>query len=147
MADLECKILIAAVSELCLTGSGILTIQPSMTDEKMMLFYSGGEKREAGIGFMVNSRWAVGSVTAFQPTLDHLAVLTVAGTVKTHILPTYALTKTRLDTAKDDFYNQLQQTLDTILQTDHSSRFQCPHWSRQDWMGRNVEQIWTWQDQ
>lgn len=113
----KCKISIAAVSELRLTGSGTLTIDPPTIDNTMTLFYSGGEKREAGVGFMVDQQ-AARSVIAFQPISNRLAVLTVDGTVKTHIMSIYAPTETSPDTAKDDFYNQLQHTLDTIPQTD-----------------------------
>ena len=113
----KCKISIAAVSELRLTGSGTLIIHPPTIDETMTLFYSGGEKREAGVGFMVDRR-AARSVIAFQPISDRLAVLTIDGTVKTHILSIYAPTETSPDTAKDDFYNQLQHTVDTIPQTE-----------------------------
>jgi exonuclease III len=113
----KCKISIAAVSELRCTGSGTLTIQPPTNGETMTLFYSGGEKREAGVGFMVDRR-AAGSVIAFQPISDRLAVLTIDGTVKTHILSIYAPTETSQDAAKDDFYNQLQHALDTIPQTE-----------------------------
>uniref|UniRef100_A0A914X6S7 Reverse transcriptase domain-containing protein n=1 Tax=Plectus sambesii TaxID=2011161 RepID=A0A914X6S7_9BILA len=113
----KCKISIAAVSELRLTGSGTLTIPPPTIDKTTMLFYSGGKKQEAGIGFMVD-RQAARSVIAFQPISDHLAVLTINGTVKTHILSTYAPTETSSDAAKDDFYSQLQHTLDMIPQTE-----------------------------
>ncbi len=83
----------------------------------MSLFYSGGAKREAGVGFMVDSR-AAKSVIASQPLSDRLAVLTINGTIKTHIISTYAPTETNSDSTKDSFYNQLQHTLDSIPQTE-----------------------------
>lgn len=101
---LKCKNLIAAVSELYLTGSWTLTIHPPTTDETMTLFYSGGGKQEA---LWLALWWAdaVGRVIAFQSILDRLAVLTIVGTVKIHILSPYAPIETSLDTAKYDFYN------------------------------------------
>ncbi|CAF0799104.1 unnamed protein product [Didymodactylos carnosus] len=107
------KISIAALSELRLTGSGTTTVEPPITDEKMTLFYSGGEKREAGVGFMVDKR-AASSIVAFQPISDRLAILPVAGTIKTHVISVYAPTETSQDQAKDDFYDHLQHALDLI---------------------------------
>ena len=71
----KCKIYFAALSELRLTGSGMLTVQPPAMDETMMLFYSDGGKRETGVGFMVD-RQAARSVIAFQPISDRLNVQT-----------------------------------------------------------------------
>ena len=96
----KCKISLAALSELRLTGSGMLTIQPPAMDETMTLFYSGGEKREAG--FMVD-RQAARSVIAFQPISDCLAALTINGTIKIHVISIYAPTETSTDEAKDSF--------------------------------------------
>ena len=89
---------------------------PAM-DETMMLFYSGEEKREVGVGFMVD-RQAARGVIAFQPISDHLAALTINGTIKIHVVSTYAPTETSTDEAKDNFYSQLQQVLDETPQTD-----------------------------
>lgn len=80
---------------------------------KHWLYSTPVAKNENGIGFMVY-RWAVGSEIAFKPISDWLAGLTIASAVKFFILSTYAPTKTSLDTVKDDFYNQLKQTLETI---------------------------------
>ena len=63
-------------------------------------------------------RQAARSVMAFQPISDCLAALTINGTIKTHIVSTYAPTETSTDEAKDNFYSQLQQVLDAIPQTD-----------------------------
>ncbi|XP_051787580.1 craniofacial development protein 2-like [Erpetoichthys calabaricus] len=95
----------------------MMVVQPPAIDDQMTLFYSGGDKREAGVGFMVTSH-AARSVIAFQPISDRLAVLTIKGTIKTHIISVYAPTETCQDPVKDDFYNQLQQTLDSLPQTD-----------------------------
>ena len=92
----KCKISIAALSEQRLTGSGMLTIQPPAMDEKMTLFYSSGGKQEAGVDFMVD-RQAARGVIAFQPISDHLAALTINGTIKIHVLSTYAPTETSTD--------------------------------------------------
>ncbi|XP_067126340.1 craniofacial development protein 2-like [Centruroides vittatus] len=113
----KCNIPIAALSELRLTGSGTVIIQPPNSDKTMTLYYSGGDNREAGVGFMVDGR-AGRSVIAFQPISDRLAVLTVHSTIKAHIVSAYAPTETSHDIAKDDFYNQLQYTVDMIPQTE-----------------------------
>ncbi len=47
------KISIAAVSELRLTGSGIMSIQPPSESYAMTLYYSGGEKQGVALGL----RW------------------------------------------------------------------------------------------
>ena len=83
----------------------------------MTLFFSGGEKRKAGVGFIVNSR-AIKSVIAFQPISDCIAVLTIDSTIKTHFVSIYAPTEISPDPMKDCFYNLLQHTLDIIPQTD-----------------------------
>ena len=114
---LSSKITIAALSEVRQTGSGKTIIQPPSIDETMTMFYSGGEKREAGVGFMVSSH-ATKCVTAFQPISDRIAVLPVDGTIKTHFVAIYAPTETSPGPIKDNFYNQLKHTLNTIPQTE-----------------------------
>lgn len=64
------------------------------------------------------ARRATKSVVAFQPISDRLAVLTISGTIKTHLDTIYAPTETSPDPAKDDFYNQLQHMLDSVSQTE-----------------------------
>ena len=113
----RCKISITALSELRITGSGTVTIPPTTTDDTMTLFYSGGQKREAGVRFMVNSQ-AANSVIPFQPISDRLAILTIKGIIKTHIISIYAPTETSSDLTKNNFYNQLQHALDSIPQTE-----------------------------
>lgn len=108
-----CKISIMALSELRLTGSGKTTVYEASSNEKNMLFYSGGEKREAGVSFMVDDR-TTRSVLAFQLISNCLAVLLIHGTIQTQLLYTYTPTKTSPDEVKDDYYNQLQCTLDLI---------------------------------
>lgn len=58
----KCNVSIAPLSELWLTGSGLMTVQPPVANETMMLFYSGGDKQEAGVGFMVAVRLLYSSV-------------------------------------------------------------------------------------
>uniref|UniRef100_A0A914XFE1 Endonuclease/exonuclease/phosphatase domain-containing protein n=1 Tax=Plectus sambesii TaxID=2011161 RepID=A0A914XFE1_9BILA len=81
------KISIATLSELRITGSGTLAINPPEINETVALYYSGGDKREAGVGFMV-SQLAAQSVVAFQPLSDRLAILSVDGPVKLHLFAT-----------------------------------------------------------
>uniref|UniRef100_A0A914XR53 Endonuclease/exonuclease/phosphatase domain-containing protein n=1 Tax=Plectus sambesii TaxID=2011161 RepID=A0A914XR53_9BILA len=111
------KISIAALSELRITGSGTLTINPPKIDEVVTLYYSGGDKREAGVGFMV-SRLAAQSVVAFQPLSNRLAILTINGPVKLHLFAAYAPTETSTDASKDAFYDQLQTALDSVSKRD-----------------------------
>ncbi|RXN18970.1 endonuclease exonuclease phosphatase family [Labeo rohita] len=82
-----------------------------------MLYFSGGEKREAGVGFMVDHRTSA-SIIAFQPISERLAVLTIEGTVTTHVIAVYAPTETSPDTNKDDFYERLQLILDATPKTN-----------------------------
>ncbi|KAF5889856.1 endonuclease exonuclease phosphatase family [Clarias magur] len=90
-----------------------MAIQPPAIDDQMTVFYSGGDKRKAGVRFMVTSN-AARSVIAFQPISERLPVFTINGTVKTHIISVYAPTETSPDQLKDDFFNQLQQMLDSL---------------------------------
>ena len=66
---------------------------------------------------MIDTR-AASSVIAFQPISDRLAVLSISGTIKTHIISVYTSIETSSEPAKDDFYNQLQHVLDSIPQTE-----------------------------
>ncbi|KAF5893028.1 endonuclease exonuclease phosphatase family, partial [Clarias magur] len=68
---------------------------------------------------MVTSH-AARNLIAFQPISERLAVLTINGTVKTHLISVYAPTETSPDQVKDDFYNQLQQTLNSLPWTNVS---------------------------
>ncbi|XP_075232508.1 uncharacterized protein LOC142330924 [Lycorma delicatula] len=56
----------------------------------------------------------VQSVIAFQSISDHLAILTI----NTQMFTIYAPTETSPDSAKDDFYVKIQQSWDSIPQTD-----------------------------
>lgn len=80
-----------------------------------MLFYSGGEKRESGVSFMVDDQ-TTRSLLAFQPISNHLAILIIHGTIQVHLLAIYAPTST--DEVKDSFHDQLQYTLDLIPRTE-----------------------------
>ncbi|KAF5906183.1 endonuclease exonuclease phosphatase family, partial [Clarias magur] len=84
---------------------------------------------------MVTSH-AARSVIAFQPIYERLVV-------KTHIISVYAPTETSSDQAKDDFYNQLQQTLDslpwtnvTILAGDFNAHIGTDRTGWEDTMGQ-----------
>lgn len=94
-----------------------MIVQALSENDTLTLFYSGGEKRKAGVGFMADSRTAK-SVILFQPTSGCVAVLTVNGTIRTHIILVYAPTKVSSDSTKDNFYDQLEQTFDFVPQTD-----------------------------
>lgn len=113
----KCKISVAALSELRFIGSGTKTVVPPDSNETMTLYYSGGKKREAGVGFMVDAK-AARSKLAFQPVSERLAVLTLKGTVNTHVVAAYAPTETSSGPAKDEFYAHLQHTLDLIPRTE-----------------------------
>lgn len=104
---LSCKIDIAALSEVRLPGSGQMVVEPPSIDDQMTLYYSGGDKREAGVGFMV-ARRAVASVVSFQPISDRLAVLTVNGTTKTHLVAVYAPTETNPDPGNTNLLGVIQ---------------------------------------
>uniref|UniRef100_A0A914XMU6 Endonuclease/exonuclease/phosphatase domain-containing protein n=1 Tax=Plectus sambesii TaxID=2011161 RepID=A0A914XMU6_9BILA len=58
------------------------------------------------------------SVMCFQPLSSRLAILTLAGTITTHIIAVYAPTEVSADDAKDNFYTKLQDTVDTIPKKD-----------------------------
>lgn len=110
-------------------------------EEQMTLLYSGGEKREAGVGFMVDS-WIARRVLAFQLISNHLTMLPIGDTIKTHLLAVYTLTETSSDETKDNFYNQLQHMMDliawtklTILEGDVNSHVGSNHDSLKETLG------------
>ena len=76
---------IAALSELRLAGSEHVRVQVPNIDNFMLLYYFGGEKYIEGVGFAINQMISK-SVTAFQPISSRLAVLSLSGAVKTHIV-------------------------------------------------------------
>lgn len=88
-----------------------------MVDESLILFYSGGDKRESGVGFMANKR-ATQSVIVFHPISDRLQILSIDDTIKTHIISVYAPTETSPDAVKDAFYTQLQDIMDSLPRTE-----------------------------
>ena len=95
-----------------------MTIEPSTIDEKIALHYSGSDKRQAGVG-----RWIYVGRSSRQsrrrvPANKRLAVITVNGTIRTHIIAVYASTETSPDSTEDDFYVQLQHTLDSLPQME-----------------------------
>ncbi|KIH67563.1 endonuclease/exonuclease/phosphatase family protein [Ancylostoma duodenale] len=107
---------IAILSELRLTGSGRLRVaSPNNNDEWMMLYYSrgGGEQQTEGVGFALD-RKTCDSVIAFQPVSSIIAVLTLGGTIRTHIVAVYAPMEITADSSKDQFYSQLQQVIDSL---------------------------------
>ncbi|KIH43775.1 endonuclease/exonuclease/phosphatase family protein [Ancylostoma duodenale] len=105
---------IAILSELRLTGSGRLRVaSPDNNDEWMMLYYSGGEQHMEGVGFALD-RKTCDSVIVFQPVSSRIAVLTLEGTIRTHIVAVYAPTEITADSSKDQFYSQLQQVIDSL---------------------------------
>ena len=65
----------------------------------MALLYSGREKREADVGFVANNQ----EYAPFRPVFDRPTVLTVNGTIRTHILSVYAPTESSFESVKDDF--------------------------------------------
>ncbi|VDO60213.1 unnamed protein product [Heligmosomoides polygyrus] len=67
---------------------------------------SGGDKHTEGVGFALDEK-ATDCVLAFHPISSRLAVLTLAGTVRTHIFSVHAKTEISPDEAKDDFYSNL----------------------------------------
>ena len=83
----------------------------------MIFLYSGGYKHIEGVGFALDQR-AMKSVIAFEPHSSRLVVLTLSGTVPTHIFSVYALTEASPDETRDNFYTELQNAIDIIPQTD-----------------------------
>ncbi|VDP44640.1 unnamed protein product [Heligmosomoides polygyrus] len=77
----------------------------------------GGDKYTERIGFALDEK-ATDCVLAFPPISCRLAVLTLAGTVRTHIFSVYTPTEISPDDAKDDFYSNLQAAIDLVPKTD-----------------------------
>ncbi|KIH56900.1 hypothetical protein ANCDUO_12917, partial [Ancylostoma duodenale] len=66
-----------------------------------------------GVGFALD-RKTCDSVIAFQPVSSRIAVLTLEGTIRTHIVAVYAPTEIPADSSKNQFYSQLQQVIDSL---------------------------------
>ncbi|KAK6032379.1 reverse transcriptase [Ostertagia ostertagi] len=81
----KCRVTVAALSELRISGCGTTRVQVPATDDWMTLYYSGGQEHRDGVGFMLNSH-ASKCVVSFQPISPRIAVITLGGTVKSHIL-------------------------------------------------------------
>ncbi|VDP24432.1 unnamed protein product [Heligmosomoides polygyrus] len=111
------KVSIAAQSELRLIGSGQMKIGVPHGNAQVMLFYSGGDRHTEGVGFALDEK-ATDCVLAFHPISSRLAVLMLAGTVRTYIFSVYAPTEISPDDAKDDFYSNLQAAIDLVPKTD-----------------------------
>ena len=111
------EISIGVLSELRLTGSGTMHIQIPNSDDFMMLYYSGGEKHIEGVGFAIDQTISK-HVIAFQPISSRLAILSLSGTIKTHIIAVYAPTEVSSDESKDEFYLKFQEVLDTLPRKD-----------------------------
>ncbi|VDP32931.1 unnamed protein product [Heligmosomoides polygyrus] len=84
---------------------------------QVTLFYSGGDKHTEGVGFALDEK-VTDCVLAFHPISSRLAVLTLAGTVRTRIFSVYAPTEISPDRAKDDFYSNLQAAIDLVPKID-----------------------------
>ncbi|KAK6015664.1 endonuclease/exonuclease/phosphatase family protein [Ostertagia ostertagi] len=113
----KCRVTVAALSELRISGCGTTRVQVPATDDWMTLYYSGGQEHRDGVGFMLNSH-ASKCVVSFQPISPRIAVITLGGTVKSHIVSVYAPTEPSDDGMKDEFYMQLQDVLDSIPRRD-----------------------------
>uniref|UniRef100_A0A914XMQ5 Endonuclease/exonuclease/phosphatase domain-containing protein n=1 Tax=Plectus sambesii TaxID=2011161 RepID=A0A914XMQ5_9BILA len=113
----RCKVGIAALSELRLTGSGTTVIQLPDSDEYTTLYYSGGSKHAEGVGFAL-SKQAAASVLCFRLLSSRLATLTLTGTIRTHIFSIYTPTEVSPDSTKDDFYSDLQEAIDSVPAKD-----------------------------
>ncbi|VDL64431.1 unnamed protein product [Nippostrongylus brasiliensis] len=83
----------------------------------MMLYYSGGEHHTEGVGFAVN-RKCLDYVVGFQLLTSRITVLTLTGTMKTHIVAVYAPTEMSSEESRDEFYDRLQVALDTLPRRD-----------------------------
>ena len=80
-------------------------------------YYSDGAKHKEGVGFAINQT-AFKSIIAFQPISSRLAVLSLSGTIKTHIIAAHAPIEVSSDEAKDKFYSEFQEVLDTLPRKD-----------------------------
>jgi hypothetical protein len=110
---LRLKIDLAVLTELRLPDTGNKEIYNVDSSERMHLFYSGGEQRVRGVGFLISDHCRK-SVLSFDPVSDRLAVLNLAGTAPVNIIAAYAPTEISSDAEKESFYEQLQNTINSI---------------------------------
>ncbi|KAE9547788.1 hypothetical protein FO519_008999, partial [Halicephalobus sp. NKZ332] len=108
---------IAILSELHLTGTGNMRVEIPNSKDTITLYYSGGDLHRAGVGFAV-SKQVQKSILSFQPISNRIATLTLAGTIKTHLIAVYSPTNTSEDKEKDDFYTELQLVADSFPKRD-----------------------------
>ncbi|CAF1524840.1 unnamed protein product [Adineta ricciae] len=92
-------------------------VQVPNSDDYMVLYYFGGEKRMKGVGYAVD-RTISQNLIAFQPISSRLAILSLYGTINTHIIAAYAPTEVNSDQSKNEFYIKLRELLDALPRKD-----------------------------
>jgi len=107
------NISVAALTELRMTRSGNTTVISPANNAKYELYYSGGTKHIEGVGFMVGSSFNK-YVTGFNPISSRMAVLTLHGIINMNLVVVYAPTEVSPETAKDEFYDNLQMVWDSL---------------------------------
>ena len=114
------KVDIACLSEVRISGSGSKAIKVPGRDQDYNLYYSGPMTRtgQHGVAIAMNKR-AHDALLAWEPISERIAIARFKGTITNMtVVAVYAPTLNSDDTVKDDFYAQLQATIDRTPQRD-----------------------------
>lgn len=110
----RCKVQLLGISETRWTGKGHFT-----SSEGHTVYFSGNEKGgQKGVAFIANQHIAK-RVLGYNPINDRLISLRLqAKPINITVIQVYAPTSSATDDVIDEFYNQLQDTLDTASKRD-----------------------------
>ena len=111
------NISLAFLTELRLTCQGQTEVNVPRTDNSYIIYYSGADTRVQGVGFALKKSLTK-SVLSFEPISSRLAVLSLAGTIRTQMIVAYAPTEVSDSQTKDDFYESLQHVYSSLPATD-----------------------------
>ncbi|XP_066288323.1 craniofacial development protein 2-like [Branchiostoma lanceolatum] len=94
------------------------TGQDKKVSDNMTFIYSGGEHHEYGVGLLL-AQEASKALISWQPVSDRIIYARFnAKHMKVSVIQVYACTEAAEDESKDDFYEQLQTTLDNTPKYD-----------------------------
>jgi len=102
------KLDITAIQEVRWDGSGILKLQ------EMTIFYSGGEKHERGVGFVIKNS-ILPNVVRFEPINDRICYVELKGKwYNILLINCYAPNEDKSEEIKNAFYEELDKIYDTL---------------------------------
>ena len=103
---------ILGMSEVRWTESG------KSTKKNAVLYYSGGEKHQNGVGIMIKKKYE-SAVNGFWPISERVVMIRLDGKpFDIVVIQVYAPTSTHSDGEVEEYYADIQKAIDQIKQTD-----------------------------